>query len=389
MLWVGTLVNRLGGFVVPFLSLYLTRSRGMSIGDTGLIVSLYGLGLIGAGPLGGWVADRWGRKPAILIGLGAGGTCAIALGCSKRLEFIALFTFLLALLGEMYRPGVQAAVADLVPSKDRPRAYGLIYWAINLGFAIAVSAAGFFVERGYGVLFYIDGITSIAYAVLVLVAVPETRPPGVREATPGERSSLVAPLMDPVFGRFLLGTLFLVLVFWQHQVALPVDLTAHGVSPATYGRLIGINGFLIVVLQPFVAEFLGRRDRSNVLAIACLLVGLGFGMNALVTTTPLFGVAIAVWTLGEIAYFPLANALVADLAPTAQRGRYQGLFSMVGGVAGVVAPVTGGVLLQHAGRIAVWGVCLGLGILAAGTQLGLGRRLRARFKPAAHIDTEP
>jgi MFS family permease len=377
-LWVGTLVNRLGGFVVPFLSLYLTRGRGVSIEQAGMVVSLYGLGLIGAGPLGGLIADRVGRRAAMLLGLGVGGICAIALGLVESLEAIAALTFVTALIGETYRPGVQAAVADLVPPADRPRAYGLIYWAVNLGFAVAVTAAGLVVDRGYSLLFFIDGATSLIYAGIVFVAVPETRPRTTR-TEPGLLSGLGAPLRDPVFAGFILVSFLLVFIFWQHQVALPVDVTDHGVSAAGYGRLMAINGVLIVLLQPFMSGLLARYDRALVLAGACFTVGLGFGMNVFAEAAPLFGVAIAIWTFGEIAYFPTASALVADLAPAHMRGRYQGLFSMTGGLAAVMAPALGGYTLEHAGRVTVWSACAVLGTIAASLQLGLGSGLRKRL----------
>jgi MFS family permease len=378
ILWTGTLVNRLGSFVVPFLSLYLTKSRGWSVAEAGLVVSLFGLGLIGAGPLGGVIADRIGRRAAILVGLGAGGACAIALGCADRLETIAVCTFLLALLGETYRPGVQAMVADLVPPVDRPRAFGLIYWAINLGFAVAMSVAGVFADRGLQLLFFIDGITSLVFAAVVLVGVPETRPPPTKRGD-GRLGGFAAALGDRVFVWFLLSTFALVVIFWQHQVTLPVDITNHGVSPAGYGRLIAINGVLIVLLQPFAATLLGRFDRTRVLGGACLLVGLGFGINALADTAAVFGLSIAVWTLGEIAYFPTAAALVADLAPASMRGRYQGINGMTSGLAAVAAPITGGFVLEQAGRSAVWGGCLALGAVAAALQFRLRTPLRLRL----------
>jgi len=381
-LWVGTLVNRLGGFVVPFLSLYLTRSRGLSIERAGAIVSLYGLGLIGAGPLGGLIADRVGRRAAILLGLGAGGACAIMMGFADSIRAIAVCTFFFALLGETYRPGVTAAVADMVPVEDRPRAYGLIYWAINLGFSVAVSVAGLVVAHGYRLLSILDGVTSLFYAAIVLLAVPETRPSGAPHER-GPLAGLTVPLSDRVFMGFLLVSFALVCIFWQHQVALTVDITNHGISPATYGRLIAINGIMIVSLQPFSARWLSGIDRAHILAAACVLTGVGFGINAVATTVPLFGVSVAVWTLGEIAHFPTANALISDLAPTHLRGRYMGLSGMVSGIAAVVAPLVGGLVFQSAGRVTIWSGCLVLGLCAAALQLSLGGRMRARLARGA------
>jgi hypothetical protein len=54
--WWGTLVNRLGGFVIPLLTIYLTTVRAESVADAGLVVSVFGLGQIGASIVGGELA---------------------------------------------------------------------------------------------------------------------------------------------------------------------------------------------------------------------------------------------------------------------------------------------------------------------------------------------
>src|SRR5262245_20175994 len=86
-LWVGTLVNGLGGFVVPFLAPYLTRSRGFTVAEAGGVASLFGLGTMTAGPLGGVLADRVGRRATMLLGLFGGGAAMLALGFAERPPF--------------------------------------------------------------------------------------------------------------------------------------------------------------------------------------------------------------------------------------------------------------------------------------------------------------
>jgi len=67
-------------------------------------------------------------------------------------------------------------VADLVPPRERPRAYGLIFWAVNLGFSIAMVLGGVLAQRGFIWLFWADALTCLAFALIVLRAIPETRP---------------------------------------------------------------------------------------------------------------------------------------------------------------------------------------------------------------------
>jgi MFS family permease len=146
-LWTGTLVNRLGGFVVPFLALYLTQRRGVGVAEAGVIVSFYGLGSMSAGPLGGVLADRIGRRSTMLIGLFGGGAVMFALGFAERPLAIAANVLVLGLVSDLYRPAVSAMVADLVPAEKRLDAYARLYWAINLGFSLAPVIAGFLARR--------------------------------------------------------------------------------------------------------------------------------------------------------------------------------------------------------------------------------------------------
>ena len=122
---------------------------------------------------------------------------------------------------------------------------------------------------------------------------------------------------------------------------------------------------IIVLLQPFAAGWVLRFRRSWVLAVAAVVTGIGFGMNAWADTIPAYVAGVIVWTLGEIAHSPVSSAVVADLSPVHARGRYQGLFSMSWGMAFFVGPVLGSWAMQHFGASTLWLSCIALGGLIA------------------------
>lgn len=384
VLWLGTFVNRSGGFVLPFMTLYLTQVRHFSFAQAGIVVSLYGAGVTIAGPLGGYLADHVGRRFTMMLALGLGGVGMIATGFAERIEVIALAIFGVALVTEMYRPGMQAAVADLVPVGDRVRAFGLMYWVINLGVSVGLTLGGVLAGISYRWLFVGDGITTLLFALVVWFGVPETRPAraplaeGQRERS--QWSGFIAPYRDRPFMLFL-GLSFLVaLVFMQNASTLPLEMAANGLGTLTYGVIIAVNGVLIVLLQPFMGPFLARRDRSRTLALFSLLVGLGFGINALAHTAPIYALGVVVWTVGEIGVLPVAFSLVADLSPVDLRGRYQGAYGLSFGLAVCAAPVLGTLVLQRLGPVWLWGGCLLLGLVTAAGHLALApaiRRMRA------------
>jgi MFS family permease len=361
VLWWGTLINRLGGFVVPFLAIYLTQARGYSIAQVGFIASLYGAGSLLAGPLGGTLADRVGRRATMLAALCVGAAAVLVLGFCSGSFMVAAAVFCVAFFGSMYSPAASAMVADIVVPADRQRAYGLLYWAVNLGFSAAMAVAGLLVEHGYLVLFIADAATTFLFALLVFFHVPESKPVGAKPKT----ASFAAPFADTRFLAFFLLMLGIALIYNQAHCTLPVDMQRHGISAARYGYLLGLNGILVAVLQPLVGRRILAAAPAKVLAAAAVLTGLGFGMCAFASSFTLYAASIVIWTLGEILGAPAGPSVVADLAPASLRGTYQGALQMAWGGGSFVAPLAGALIMGSLGGAALWLACLLLGVLVA------------------------
>jgi predicted MFS family arabinose efflux permease len=353
VLFVGTLVNRVGGFVLIFLAIYLTEVRGLSAAQAGVVISAYGLGAIGGGPLGGALSDRIGRRPILATSLIAGGASMLMLGLATETPAIMAAAVVTGFFYEMYRPVVSATIADIVRPDDRPRAYGLIYWAVNLGASIAPLLGGLVAARSYRALFAADAGTTALCGVIVWMALPETRPanpaPG-RAAWNGVR----VILDDRVFLAVCVLNFAFSIVFFQSFVGLPLDMRAHGISPAGFGGVIALNGVLIVLLQPLVVDLIQDHSQALTLAAASLLLGVGFGMNAWVGSAAGYAVSVTIWTLAEILYVPAATSVVAGLAPPDLRGAYQGAFALAFTAAFAAAPAAGGYVMAHAGARWLW-----------------------------------
>jgi MFS family permease len=143
--------------------------HGLTPVQAGAVLSAYGLGAIAGGPLGGTLSDRIGRRPTLVVSLIAGGVSMLVLGLVARTATITLAALATGLLYEMYRPVVAATVADVVLPDDRPRAYGLIYWAVNLGASVAPLLGGVIAARSYRALFAVDALDVVAGAHELLV----------------------------------------------------------------------------------------------------------------------------------------------------------------------------------------------------------------------------
>src|SRR5690349_10419823 len=239
LIWTGTLINRLGGFVIPFLTLYLTAQRAIPVSTAALMVSFFGAGSFLAQLTGGELSDRLGRRPVMLMSFFITPLFMVTLGLARDLVLISICTFIVGFFTDLYRPAVGAAIADLVPPELRTRAYGYNYWAINLGAAVAPLLAGLIADYNFLILFVADALTTAAFGFIVLFGIHETRPPEAHHAAHLSVGARVSQLRRaPILLIFSLITLFFGIIYMQGNVTLPLDMQAHGLGPREYGAAI-------------------------------------------------------------------------------------------------------------------------------------------------------
>ncbi|CNG40854.1 Conserved membrane protein of uncharacterised function [Mycobacterium tuberculosis] len=387
VLWAGTLLNRLGTMVEPFLGLYLTTVRGLSLAQAGAVMAVLGAGSLGGQIAGGLLADRLGRRATLTLATVGTGAAMLALGYAQGIAAIVAAALLLGVLLDMYRPAAQAMVADIISPADRPRAFGLLFWAVNLGWAVAMVLGGTLAQRGFLWLFWIDALTCAGFGLLVWRAIPETRSRAVRS---GERGGFGRALRDRVMVGYVLVTLVYTFVLMQGMTTMPLAMKEDGLGPQAFGLAIAANGVLIIIVQPLVNAWLARRDHSLVMVAGFVLVGLGYGLTSLASTVAAYTATILVWTLGEITAASVLQAVVADLAPADLRGRYGGLYGIAWSGGFLLAPLGGTQLLGAGGAPALWLTCAFLALVAAAAQLALAPAIRRRRAAAldAHFSSE-
>jgi MFS family permease len=380
ILFAGTFVNRLGTFVLPFFTLYLT-GRGFTAGQAGIAIGAYGLGGFVAQMVGGLLADRIGRRNAIALSMLSTGVLTLALWQADSLALIYTLMFAVACVGELHRPASSALIADLVPSEHRVAAFTVFRLTFNAGWAAGLALGGLLAERNVDLLFVGDAITSIGFGLISLVALPH----GVRSAhrdethLPSVRSVILA---DRGFLLFLAGALISGMVYAQNVSTMPLHVRDAGFGPAVYGLLQSLNGMIVVLAELPVIAWAQRHERLRMVALGQLLIGLGFASLLFADTLPLLVGMVAVWTLGEICGSSPATAIAADRAPEHARGRYQAALGSAWSLAFMAGPVLG-TIVYAADPAALWWACGAIGVAAAGLSLA------ARRHPVPVVDAPP
>ncbi|MFI7596979.1 MFS transporter [Actinoplanes sp. NPDC049681] len=391
-LWTGLLINRVGGFAVLFLSLYLTAQRGASTALAGLIVGGYGIGGVAGTLLGGVLTDRWGRRSTLLASHFATAALLVALALTTNLPVIAALALLLGLAQAMPSPAFVAAIIDVVPAERRSRAFNLQFWAFNLGMAGASLMAGVLAEWSYLGLFLIDGASTLLTGVLIAWKVPETRrwTGGAQPAAGGMRTALT----DRIFLVFVGLTLLQALLYSQTNTIVPLAMRDDGLDPSDYGLLTALSGLLIVVGQLFVPRVIDRHRKDRVLAVALAVMAAGFGTLTVADRLPAYLLAAAVWTVGSMLAAPPNAEINSELAPADLRGRYQAVFFLTFPAASFLAPALGGAGLQAFGA-GHWLIVATVGAAGALLHLAAGPARERRvagvreLAPAAAGDTHP
>jgi MFS family permease len=372
VLCAGAFINRAGTMVVPFMTLYLVSARGFSIVVAGETLAGFGGGALVAPLIGGALADRVGRRVTLLGGTLATAAIMVALAYARLTALIVVLIVLLGVTLEAPRPVTQALVADLVPEEDRARAYAALFWVSNLGFAAAMTGAGFLAQSAFTAIFWIDAATGLLFGGLVWLFVPERsrRLDAVRKSPSGYR--LV--MRDRTMLAFTAAVLVYYFVYLQADSTLPLAVHRSGLAPHVYGLCMALNGVVICLAQPILAPRLIRRDPGRVWAAGVALVGVGFALTAIASTTGGYLLSVAVWTFGEIFPATVTGAIVARLAPEALRGRYSGLYSLAV-ASGWLTSSLGGTQLLSVSPLVLWGSCAVLSAASAYGVLRLAPRL--------------
>jgi MFS family permease len=378
LFWV-TLINRSGTMVLPFLALFLTRERGMSIGEAGQLLSLYGLGALIGAFVGGWLSDHIGPVKAQQASLVSGGLSYLAFLFVDKPVALAVAIFTASLLAEAVRPGIMAATAENAPAGHQVRAFALIRLGANLGMSVGPAMGGLLAAYSYDWIFIADAATCWLAAVFLTRFMPSRK--ARVESDEQDTAPAISPFRDGPFLAFLLLVFVIAVVIFQIMGTMPLFFHEHyGMPERSIGLLLGLNAGLIVIFELPISHRAERSGRLfGILGLGCFLVCLGFAVLPLGTGALIAAASITVWTFGEMLAFPLFNAIVARRAGEGQRGRYMGLYTAAFAAALILAPVGGTWVYDRFGPSSLW-----YGIGALGPLLWIAALAFSRL-----LDTAP
>ncbi len=336
------LVNRSGTMVLPFLTLYLTGpDMNRSLSDAGLVMGLFGLGSVIGAYIGGKLSDKSGFYKVQLYSLLFGGLFFILLGQLQSYSLICIFTFLLSLINESFRPANSSAIAFYSEVKNRTRSYSLNRLSINLGWAVGASIGGLVASYDYELLFWIDGITNVLAAGLFYLLFHPAKMPLRAKPQAQTMAYTQSAYRDRYYLVFIVLVCLFAIGFFQLFTTVPNFMRDRlHLNEPFIGAVMAINGLIIVLVEMVLIYHLEKKNKNmDFIILGLLLCALAFPILLLPGPAKILSLLMIVFiTFGEIIAMPFMNTYWTLRSNDRNRGQYAALYTMAWGISQVLGP---------------------------------------------------
>ncbi|WP_442599826.1 MDR family MFS transporter [Neobacillus sp. D3-1R] len=346
----------------PFIAVYFSKALGNHM--AGLLMTLPPIINIIGSMVGGYLTDRVGRRPVMLIGTSVR-TVMFALFAMPGSYWIQYLAFIgVGLGGALYSPANDAMIADLVPQKDRKQVYATFMTTNNIGAVLGPAIGAFFFFHYRTELLWTCSIVMLIYSLMIFLKTRETMPnqhissprlTGIGAAVKEQWKGYGSILRDKVFILYILGGVFSTIAIMQLDLYLAIYVTEFVPSQPLFtwgdwsnmlsstevlGWVLGLNGLLFVLFIMPVTKWLKNWKDRNVFILSSILAGVGMFLVGLTTNIWILFVLTIIFTFGEIVRAPVATNFVSDYAPENARGQYMGASSLQYTFGRFLAPVT-------------------------------------------------
>ncbi|MEM0123567.1 MAG: MFS transporter [Conexivisphaerales archaeon] len=362
ILLIGTFRTFSISMISPYIGLLL-YTKGMPL----ILVGIYYVVLAVSGALGqlfgGMMSDRRGRRNTMIYAQLSNGISLFAMGLSLLFPGYMLISgmgIIQNLFGSATFSAYNTYVGDMGSGQSELiKNYGLMRVGINLGWALGPLFGGVTIGfLGYSNAFLLAGVIILSSSILFW---------GLKESYHAFSGFNLSAIKDTTFIKkispFILSYVFLA----QFGLTLTIYETTSLRMPLTYlGVLYFVNGIGVVLLQYHIARFLSKRDPLRWLKIGLVLYITGFLLLGLLRSYLGGILAIAVVTIGENIFSPLAMTIANLLSKPEKRGTYLGAFGMLTSSARSMGSFVGSIMMSFLllNPVGLWASMDSLGIMA-------------------------
>jgi len=349
------------GIVVPQLPLAAARfeERGLIVG---LLVATDSLLSFFLAPQWGRLSDRIGRRPVILVGLGASAVSYAMFGLAPSLAVLFLSRVVSGGLGATVNVS-QAFLADVTPGARRSQAMGFVGAAFGVGFTIGPIIGGLAARSSAAAPGFVAAAICGVNFLLALAFLPESRERATREWS--RRGSVPHQAALIAFGVSLAFTT--VYVVFQRFARDELGLSRSAISYcfAVLGLVTAVvQGRVVGRLAPRVGE---RRliTWGAMLVVVGLLTILGSARVPAAAAIATLVAGVALLSAGYSLVGPCVTGVVSRMTSGDEQGRALGALQSVGTGARITGPPLLGFLSERGGFELAFGTATAAALAAA------------------------
>ncbi len=355
----------------PFLTIYFTESFGKQ--TAGLLLVLSQVFAVLANLMGGYCADRFGRKRMMVISAFGQGLAFLIFGLasspwldSAMIGFICFS--LVGVFGSFYWPASQAMVADVVDEKDRSHVFAVFYTSINIAVVVGPILGGIFYVHYRFQLLITAALICMLLALLLYKMTRETAPTDKNKllVTEGKKKAWHSVMSDQfrdysvifkdkTFLLFILAGVLVGQTFMQLDLLIPVyikDVVDQAtlfsfdnwsltlVSEQVFGLILSENGFLVALLTVVITRWITKFRERNVFILSSVIYAVSIFMFGQTSSVWMFVISMAVFTFAELMTAGIQQSFVSKLAPDHMRGQYFAAASLRFTIARTIAPLS-------------------------------------------------
>jgi MFS transporter, DHA1 family, multidrug resistance protein len=369
-----------GGFfmVIPLISVHYVKGLGWAASLIGIVLALRQFTQQGVTVFSGALADRFGAKGLILLGLLVRAVGFMSMAWAETFGLLLASSLLAGLGGALFESPKSAAMAALSDETSRRRMFAVQGISGNIGMALGILAGSFLIQTSFDAVAIISGLCYVVVFGVTALFMPQVT------VSTGQRTLLAGLGMAASDKRFVVFVLISMgyYLLWS-QLSLGVSLKAEdlaGTESAISWVFLTNTAFAIGLQYPAVRWLEPRLKPLTGLIVGVSLMGLGLGLIALVPHIWLLLACVAVFATGSLLMLPSQQTLTAELADPKVLGSYMGFSSLGLAVGGSLGNYVSGALYDLGKRLAfdnlLWVVLFGVGVV---TVLGLfwfGRRYK-------------
>ena len=314
--------------------------------------------------LGGKLTDRIGYYKVMKTSLFLTGLLFLALQFVTTFYGFCIGIFLVMLVADTFRPAMFVALSAYSKPENKTRSVTLIRLAINLGFSAGPAVGGIIITSlSYSGLFWVDGITCVLATFLLIKVL---NPKKARVLDEVKVTNPVSVFTDKAFWVFFVAMFIFGFVFLQYFSTIPLYYKdTHYLSELEIGLLMGMNGFLIFLLEMPLIKWLeeSKYSKERLMFIGLFLTGISFLLLNVTGWVGILIVGMLFMTIGEMIAFPFSNAFVMERAKKGNQGEYMAYYSIAFSLAHIFGHNSGMQMVAAFGFDKTWWVIIVMSVI--------------------------